>query len=146
MSKISDELREFADEPREFGGAEVLTAIEISDLKHMAKRIDNEMVELPQSADGQIWTGREVCFWTGPAEGDWHKFCGLHYANGMWCVEDVDFERYPAASVWYDHPDSLERIVDDIETFGNEADIDDTTVEFLCKIQERICKLAKKEG
>ena len=137
--KISDELREFAD-------AEVLDAIQISTLKRMANYIDYKMVELPLSADGYVWTGREECFWTGPANEDRHKFDGLHYADGMWCVEDVDFERYPAVSVWYERPDSLDRIVDDIETFGNEADINDTAVEFLCKIQERIYMLAKKDG
>ena len=138
MSKIGDGLRALAN-------VEALNPIQISMLKHAAYRIDSEMVELPQSADGQIWTGREACFWTGPANEDWHKFDGLHYADGMWCVEDVDFERYPAVSVWYERPDGLERIADDIETFGNEADINDTVAEFLCKIQERIYMLAKKE-
>lgn len=139
MSKIGDGLRALAN-------VEALNPIQISMLKHAAYRIDSEMVELPQSADGQIWTGREACFWTGPANEDWHKFDGLHYADGMWCVEDNDFERYPAVSVWYERPDGLERIADDIETFGNEADINDTAAEFLCKIQERIYMLAKKEG
>ena len=55
MSKIGDDLREFAD-------AEVLSAIQISDLKHMAKRIDAEMVELPKDRDGiPINLGDEVC-------------------------------------------------------------------------------------
>lgn len=138
MSKIGDELREFAD-------AEVLSAIQISMLKRMANYIDYKMVELPLSADGYVWTGREECFWTGSADEDWHKFDGLHYADGRWCVEDNDFERYPAVSVWYERPDSLERIVDDIETFGNEADINDATVEFLCKIQGRLYELAKED-
>lgn len=133
MDKISDELREVCD-------------ISVHDeLCVLADRIDSEMVELPQSADGKIWTGREVCFWTGSADEDWHKFDGLHYADGRWCVEDNDFERYPAVSVWYERPDGLERIADDIETFGNEADINDTAVEFLCNIQERIRNLAAKD-
>ncbi len=41
---ISDELLEFAD-------TEVLNPIQISTLKHVAKRIDAEMVELPKDKD-----------------------------------------------------------------------------------------------
>lgn len=139
MAKISDELREFAD-------AEVLSAIQISTLKRMANYIDYKMVELPLSADGYVWTGREVCFWTNAKQEGYHSFGCVALRNGKWHVEDIDGMDYEAESVWYERPDSWERIVDDIETFGNEADINDATVEFLCKIQERIYMLAKKEG
>lgn len=61
---------------------------------------------------------------------------GLHYADGRWCVEDNDFERYPAVSVWYERPDSLERIADEIE----ESDVDGCI-----DWANRIRKLAEKE-
>lgn len=139
MSKIGDGLRALAN-------VEALNPIQISMLKHAAYRIDSEMVELPQSADGQIWTGREACFWTGPANEDWHKFDGLHYADGMWCVEDNDFERYPAVSVWYERPDGLERIADELDELVDAAGQADDICEMLADIADRIRKLAKKEG
>lgn len=133
MDKISDELRDACD-------------ISVHDeLRVLADRIDSEMVELPKSADGKIWTGREVCFWTSAEKEGYHSFGCVALRNGKWHVEDIDGMDYEAGSVWYERPDSLKRIADDIETFGNEADINDATVEFLCKIQERIYMLAKKE-
>lgn len=121
----------------------------------MAKKISDElrewcgrMVELPLSADGYVWTGREECFWTGPANEDWHKFCGLHYSDGRWCVEDVDFERYPAVSVWYERPDGLERIADELEGLSVDSMISDTNLLSSCALDlaKRIRRLAEREG
>lgn len=141
MAKISDDLREFAD-------AEVLNAIQISDLKHMAKRIDAEMVELPCDKDGvPINPGDEVCL--NGKNGhvtriDYHigKDRDVIFWSGRECIVCTETE---LAELTHAQHDSWERIVDDIETFGNEADINDTAVEFLCKIQERIYMLAQKE-
>lgn len=138
MNEISDELRRIAN-------SDIVcvcghTWVELS---HLADRIDSEMVELPRSVDGYTWTGGEACFWTGPADGNWHKFDGLHYADGRWCVEDNDFERYPAASVWYERPDSWERIAYDIETVVTIDDEDDER--FRHDLADRIRKLAAKE-
>lgn len=142
MAKISNEIHKWC-------ACNEDTFVENDDcneLRALADRIDREMVELPQSAEGRIWTGRVVCFWTGPANEDWHKFCGLHYANGMWCVEDADFERYPAVSVWYERPDGLERIADELEAWCDGADVDGDACEKPRDLAERIRKLAAKEG
>lgn len=141
MAKISNEIHKWCARNED-------TFVENDDcneLRALADRIDREMVELPQSAEGRIWTGREVCFWTGPANEDWHKFCGLHYANGVWCVEDVDWKRYLAASVWYERPDGIECIADELEELVYAADSADDSREKLANIAERIRRLAQKE-
>lgn len=128
--KISDEIREVCD-------------ISVHDeIRAFADRIDAEMVERPRSADGKIWTGREVCFWTGSEDEDWNKFCGLYYNNGEWYAENVDRKRYPAVSVWYERPDSLERIADDIEESKGTVLISENTLDGWAY---RIRKLAAKE-
>lgn len=139
MSEISDNLRAFAD-------TEALNPIQSSMLKGIADRADATIVELPRSADGKIWTGREACFWTSAEREGYHRFDCVALRNGKWHVESIDGMDYEAESVWYERPDSLERIVEDIEEFGNEADINDAAVEFLCKIQRRIYELAEKEN
>ena len=139
---ISDEIRDWCDTSKD----SIIDFDEGNKLLDIADRINSEMIELPKSADGQIWTGREVCFWTSAEQEGYHNFSCVALRDDKWYVEDVYGMDYEAESVWYERPDSLERIIDDIETFGNEADINDATVEFLCKIQERICMLAKKKG
>ena len=99
-------------------------------------------VELPRDADGKIWTGREVCFWTGSADGDWHKFNGLAYIDGRWCVEDNDFERYPAVSVWYERPDGLERIADELDEWCDYVYVDGDACDKPRELAERIRRLA----
>ena len=135
----SDELREFA--YLHFSGIENIGPCDA--LMGIADRIDAEMVELPKSADGKIWTGREVCFWTGATEGDRHEFNSLPYINGRWCVEDKHWQRYPAASVWYERPDSWERIAHDLDDWT--AVLADCDVDAAHEFAERVRKLAKKE-
>ena len=48
----------------------------------MISNVRREIAELPQSADGQIWTGREVCFWEG-TEFRYHRIYGLVYIYHM---------------------------------------------------------------
>ena len=136
MSKISDNLREFAD-------AEVLNAIQISDLKRMANYIDYKMVELPLSADGYVWTGREACFWTSAEKEGYHSFGCVALRNGKWHVEDIDGMDYEAESVWYERPDSWERIAYDIETVVTIDDEDDER--FRHELADRIRRLAAKD-
>ena len=138
---ITDELRKWCDL---CGG--IIGSGDKAELHALADRIDAEMMELPKSADGKIWTGREVCFWTGAADGDWHKFNGLAYIDDRWCVEDNDFERYPAVSVWHERPDSLERIADELEAWCDRADVDGDACEKPRDIVERIRRLADKES
>lgn len=140
--KISDEIRKWCD----FYCNRPIYNSNVTKLRDLAYRIDSEMVELPRSADGKIWTSHEVCFWIDSGdEFKYHRFGRLVRQDGKWFAEDSDGIRYEPKFAWLKHPDSLERIIDDIKTFGNEADINNATVEFLCKIQERIYWLAKKE-
>ena len=129
------------------GGVDAMPDAQLAEhgLVRLPTDADVVTIELPQSADGKIWTGREVCFWTGPANEDWHKFCGLHYSDGRWCVEDVDFERYPAESVWYERPDGLERIADELEAWCDSVDVDGDACDVPRDLAKRIRKLAAKE-
>ena len=146
MSKISDEIRNWCEfeDGTECGG--FVTKASFNKLLALVDRIDGEMVELPQSADGKIWTGREVCFWTGATEGDRHEFNSLTYINGRWCVEDKHWQRYPAESVWYERPDSWERIADELEKWCDGADVGGDACDVPRGIADRIRKLAAKES
>ena len=142
MAKISDELREFAD-------AEVLSAIQISDLKHMAKRIDAEMVELPKDKDGAtIRVGDTVYDENGMA-------CEVvSFSFGRWS-EGMTVHAIDGSSQWRDlmpgkltrtiH-DSLERIADELDEMVDTASHADDTCEKLSDLAGRIRKLAAKEG
>lgn len=143
MSGISDELREFA--YLHFSGSENIGPCDA--LMGIADRIDAEMVELPKSADGKIWTGREVCFWTGATEGDRHELNSLAYINGRWCVEDKHWQRYPAVSVWYERPDSFERIADELEAWceDNRVNGSGEVFDHARGFSDRIRKLAERE-
>lgn len=138
-SDISDEIREWCKWCAEHSAAR-------DSLCKLADRIDSEMVEMPKSADGKIWTGREVCFWTGAAEGDRHEFNSFAYINGEWCVEDNHWQRYPAASVWYERPDSLERIADELDAWCDGVDVDGDACGKPRDLAKRIRRLADKEG
>lgn len=134
MSKIGDELREVCD-------------ISVHDeLRVLADRIDSEMVELPQSADGKIWTGREVCFWTGATQDDHHIFDSICLSHGKWSVEDTSYRMYAAESVWYERPDSLERIAYELDEMADGPGPADDVCEMLADIADRIRRLAAKEG
>lgn len=139
MTRISNNIHEWADE---YANGHTC---DYHELQALVYRIDTEMVYLPKSADGKIWTGREVCFWTGAAEGDWHKFHSLTYTDGRWCVEDNHWQRYPAESVWYERPDSWESIADEVDEIANSFDSTDDRCEKLADIADSIRKLAEKE-
>lgn len=136
MSKISDELRNWCDDP--YMG-------KVDDLYSLADRVDAEMVKLPISADGQIWTGREACFWTGATQDDYHTFDSICLSHGKWSVEDTSYRMYEAESVWYERPDSLERIANELDEMVDAADSADDNCEKLADIADRIRKLAKKK-
>jgi hypothetical protein len=142
MCEISDKIRKWCGTCRD----SCIDEDDCDGLRDLADRVDAETVELPKSADGKIWTGREVCFWTGATEGDWHDFNSLVYINGKWCVEDKHWQRYPAASAWYERPDSLERIADELDEMVDAADSADDRCEKLADLAERIRRLAAKEG
>ena len=72
------------------------------------------LVGLPLSIDGKTWTGRESCFWTDDPDEEYHYFDGLVYNNNKWYVKDVDQATYAAESVWYEYPDSFEKLEEDL--------------------------------
>ena len=146
MAKISDEIRDYG--RRLVSNASPFNCT-FGDIRayqdELADRIDAEMVELPKSADGKIWTGREVCFWTDTDSGAYHRLYALVRRDGRWYVEDTCGIRYPAESVWYERPDSFERIADELDELVDAAGQADDMCEMLANFADRIRKLAKKE-
>lgn len=140
MTKISNEIREWCDL---CGG--IIDSDDKAELHTLTDRIDNETVELPRSADGYVWTGREVCFWTGAEQEDYHNFGCVAIRDNKWYVEDVYGIYYNAESVWYERPDSLECIADELDEMVDAEDSADDVYEKLADLAERIRKLAKKE-
>lgn len=138
MSKISDEIREFVKRSYED------EYMDPKELLALADRIDAEMIELPKSADGKMWTGREVCFWTNAEQEGYHQFDSLTWRNGIWFVEDINNTAYTAESVSLERPDSLERIAHELEAWCDDADVDGDACEKPRDIVERIRKLAAK--
>lgn len=72
MTRISDDIRKWY----ELCGG-IIDSGDKAELRDLVDRLDAETVELPKSADEKIWTGREMYFWTGATEGDWHDFNSL---------------------------------------------------------------------
>ena len=142
MGKISDELRERGNgyyEQRN-GDCEWFNAI--------ADRIDAEMVELPKSADGKTWTGREVCFWVEAGGGAWalHSLRSLDLIDGSrWYVRDTGRLGYEAGAAWHERPDSWERIAGELDEMVDAASNADDTCERLADLADRIRKLAKEQ-
>lgn len=135
--KISDELREFAD-------AEVLSAIEISDLKHMAKRIDNEMVELPKDADGvPIHVGDTVY---GCRSGMKMTISELRMTADGWSIS-TSRGYLTDAELTHTRPDSLERIADELEGLSVDSMVGDIDLLSSCALDlaKRIRRLAAKD-
>lgn len=143
MAKISDEIRKWCfEDGTEYGGS--VTKASFDRLYDLADRIDKETLELPRSADGKAWTGREV-FWTDTNSGAYHRLYALVRRDGRWYVEDTCGIRYPAESVWYERPDSFERIADELDELVDAAGQADDMCEMLANFADRIRKLAKKE-
>lgn len=141
MVKISDDLREFAD-------AEVLNAIQISDLKHMAKRIDAEMVELPKDKDGEpIHVGDKVYLDDGRmacvTEIDINDGCEV-----VDCWDGSKHVAYHPSGISHTRPDSLERIADELEELSESNRINGSGEVFYRAgdLAARIRRLADKEG
>ena len=132
--KISDELRTYA----EWWRNSIYTKSSAEKLRAIADRIDNEMAELPRSAEGRVWTGSEGCFCEREGtEFRRHRPCGLVRKDGKWFLETASGWRYEPESMWYERPDSLERIAEEIE----ESDDDGCTDR-----AERNRRLSKEGG
>lgn len=141
--KVSDELREFAD-------AEVLNAIQISDLKHIANRIDSEMVELPKDADGvTIHAGDTV--WDVEDGMEFVVKSVTLYAVGVTKVDavcDGCHAHVSPDSFSHTRPDSFERIADELDEQAGSLTKDGYTwqEDAIHDFADRIRKLAEKDG
>ena len=141
MSKLSDKIREWCYDA--YTGRKIRTT---KDLYAIADIIDSEMLILPKTADNVPIHVGDTAYLEDGREVKIIRLIFEHETPTIICSLDdnPDVVRLPF-ELWHERPDSLERIANDIETFGNEADISDAAVVFLCKIQERIYALAKKE-
>ena len=135
---ISDEIREWCDTSKD----SIIDFDDGNKLFDLADRMDDEMVELPRSADGRIWTGREVCFWT---RAGYHNFGCVSLRDDKWYVEDVYGMNYNAESVWYERPDSLECIAAELDELVDASRPADDVCEKLADLADRIRRLAEKE-
>lgn len=136
MSKISDELRNWCDDP--YMGR-------VDDLYSLADRVDAEMVELPISADRKIWTGREECFWIEARGGAWsrHSLLSLDIIDGSrWYVRDTGGIEYEAGAAWFERPDSFERIAEELDEMADSEHAEEDMREKLADISDRIRKLS----
>lgn len=138
--RISDEIR------NDFVRGDGVDANSYYKLLSIANRIDSEMVELPVSADGKTWTGRETCFWTDAEQEGRHSFGCVALRCGNWYVEDTDGMEFAAGSVWFERPDSFERIAGELYDMATEEGQPDYTCERLASIAERIYRLAGEEA
>lgn len=134
MSKISDEMREQADE------------LDVTPIYKLADRIDAEMVELPRGADGEtinIWDK------TYDRKGNEHTVLILKlYSDGgpKWKVSTNYCESLSPSDLTHERPDSFERIADELDEMVDAAQHADDDCEKLADLAERIRKLAKERG
>lgn len=147
MSKISDELREFA--YLHFSGSENVGPCDA--LMGIADRIDAEMVELPKDADGvPVHVGDTVY----TADGSEAYVARIDFVPDVPGVElrfpCGTISEYVPRYIYHTRPDSWERIADELERYANDShsedEIDGMTASTLVDFAERIRKLAKKEG
>lgn len=137
MSKISDELREIADE--------CLIGPTNRRVRRLAVRIDREMMERPLAADGKLLVDGETVY-----DSNGHKY----HVNEVCPLVNVSTDThsclmYPDRFT-HELPDSFERIADELDDWRKGAveerrirtsDNDDVN-DFI----DRIRKLAKERG
>ena len=136
MSKISDELKRIAD-------SDIVCGHTWVELRDLADRIDSEMVELPQSADGvPIHVGDTVY---GCRSGMKMIISDLRMTTNGWLIS-TNRGHLTDAEVAHTRPDSWERIANELDEMVDAADSADDSCEKLANLAERIRKLAKEEG
>lgn len=126
--KISDEIRKVSDE------------YDVLPLYELADRIDREMVELPKDADGEVIhvgdtlhdrvNDLDLQVEALRFDGQWEIRTELGYIMPSWFVPK--------------HPDSFERIADELETWCDGADVDGDTCGTPRELADRIRRLAKE--
>lgn len=138
--KLGDKIREWCNDA--YSGRKIRTT---KDLYVIADLIDSDMLILPKTADDVSIHVGDTAYLEDGREVKIIRFIFEHETPTIICsLDDNPDVVHLSFELWHERPDSLKRIADDIETFGNEADINDTAVKFLCKIQERIRDLAAK--
>lgn len=143
--RISDELRQFIDDGELFPNQN-------DELRCIADRIDNEMVELPKDANGvPIHEGDKMYL----DDGRMFVVVCIKFVdndNPFFYLTDVNRAAYMPAELTHTRPDSFESIADDIKAVeerqgeDNEwrADAVFVSESTLCEWSDRIRKLAKK--
>lgn len=144
--KISDELREFTN-------TYDLNSLQIYELKHIADRIDAEMVELPRGKDGRpirvgetvydddgnAWRVRGVTIGESPIVWDDHNVHVTSDAGEWHCFKPE----------WLTHerPDSWECIAQELEDMSeNFRETDGESFSELIDFADRIRRLAEREA
>ena len=139
MSKISDELKRIADSDIVCGH----TWVELSDI---ADRIDFEMVELPNDADGEpIHVGDTVFVKSG--NGEEETVSSITLTGGTAAVTTACRgikAGFRPAELTHKRPDSWERIAYDIETVVSIDD--DGDMRFRRELADRVRRLSKEGG
>jgi hypothetical protein len=135
--KISDEIRQWCD----ICCDEYINADDCDELRELANRIDRETIELPMDADGDvIYVGDTLHDRVNDLDlqvealrfdGQWEIRTELGYIMPKWFVPK--------------HPDSFERIADELDGMVESADTLDDNCARLAELAERIRKLAEKE-
>ena len=148
MTSISDEIRRKAKRIRD---SRVSTYRNPSEYERLADRIDAEMVELPNDADGipiHVWdtvydrkSGSKMEVLSMSFNGQWHLTTNKGHINNT-------------SLVAHEMPDSFERIADELEAAKGWHDqngehnslVSSVSTKTLGDWADRIRKLAKKEG
>ena len=142
MSKISDELREFA--YLHFSGSKNVGPCDA--LMGIADRIDAELVELPRDSDGvPIHVGDTVYLDDGrKAKVARIQLRERGHSIGLTVCDDF-FALWPE-DLTHTRPDSLERIADELEAWCDDSDVDGDACDVPRAIAGRIRRLAAKEN
>lgn len=147
---ISDEIRELCDDCCDY----YIGKLQCDELRELADRIDNEMVELPRDKDGKVIHVGDTVF---PKDGRASKVTCIEFSHGL---HDIalsvcgNFLPVFPENVTHEYPDSLERIADDIEAADDWRDGDGEYCTGISAVEEstlhewaeRIRDIAQKEG
>ena len=139
--KISDEIRQWCD----ICCDEYIDADDCDELRELANRIDNEMVELPLDMDGvPIHIGDTAYLYNGFKA----EVKSIEFNQGeqtvIFTVGCNGF--YPPSAFTHTVPDSWWRIANELEAWCDRVDVDGDACDKPRDLAERIGKLAEKEG
>ena len=146
MSGISEELRGFTD-------TYDLNALQVYELKHIADRIDSEMIELPRDRDGvpihvgDTVYGEDGRAWhvEGISLGRWAKWVEGHVVHAM--GDSGQWRDLMPEWLTHERPDSWGRIAQELEDMSeNFRATDQESFSALLDFADRIRRLAEREA